>query len=201
MQKKQMIISPSIASANQLCLEKEVKRIEHSYQDLHIDIEDGNFIPNITFGMKTIKSLRSITSLPFSFHLMVNDPYRYLEDIFSLNPSIIFIHVESVDYMSDIIQRVRRKGIKCGIAFNPSTLVNQYKYLLNNVDGVLIMTAEPDGKGQMFIPEMAEKINTVRSFNQKTDIWVDGAITYDKLDSLKAIGVSHAVMGRQIFGK
>ncbi|MFF3101997.1 ribulose-phosphate 3-epimerase [Viridibacillus arvi] len=194
-----MIISPSIASANQLCLEKEIRRIHNSYEDLHIDIEDGNFIPNVTFGMKTIKALRSITNVPFSFHLMVKNPDSYLKDIFELNPSIVFVHVESIDYISEFIHRVKDQGIKCGLAFNPATPVEPYKYLLNQVDGVLILTSEPDGKEQIFIPEMVDKIRMVRVFNQKVNLWADGAINENKLELLNSIGVSHVVMGRQIF--
>lgn len=197
-----MIISPSIASANPLKLEEELRKINHTeFQDLHIDIEDGNFIPNITFGLKTIKALRKITNLPFSFHLMVKRPQDYVEDLVRLKPSIIFAHVEAIDYPLSFLEIVQKHGVKCGLAFNPKTPVDPYLYVLQHADGVLIMTSEPDGKGQEFIPLMVEKAKTIKAYGLPIEIWVDGGVKREYLDLLKNAGVTHTVMGREIFGQ
>lgn len=197
-----MKISPSIASANQLRLEEEVRRVEkEGYLDLHIDIEDGNFIPNISFGFKTIKSLRNITDLPFSFHLMVTRPNIYIEDLIHLKPSIIFAHVEALDYILEYLHSVQKLGAKAGLAFNPKTPIEPYLYAIKKADGILIMTSEPDGKGQEFIPSMIKKAEIVRDYGNSLEIWADGGITKDKLKSLKNSGFTHIVMGREIFGQ
>jgi ribulose-phosphate 3-epimerase len=194
-----MKISPSIASANPLRLEEEVLRLTDKYDDIHIDIEDGNFIPNITFGMKTIYSLRTITKIPFSFHLMVTNPFDYLDDIYKLSPSIVFVHVESISYIREFIHRVKSKNINCGIAFNPKTPVEAYLYLLKELDAVLVLTAEPDGRGQIFTEEMLQKVKTIREHQSSLDIWVDGGVTFEKLSELEKIGVTTTVLGRAIF--
>ncbi|WP_251554625.1 ribulose-phosphate 3-epimerase [Neobacillus muris] len=193
-----MKISPSIASANPLRLEEEIKRLDH-FDDIHIDIEDGNFIPNITFGMKTIHALRSVTNKPFSFHLMVTNPYQYLDEIFRLRPSILFAHAESLPYVREFIGRVKGSNIKCGLAFNPATPVEPYLYLLKELDAVLIMTAEPDGRDQAFIEEMLGKVKTIHEKQPPLNIWVDGNISHETLPDLEKIGVTTAVMGRAIF--
>ncbi len=197
-----MIISPSIASANPLRLEEEVKRLGNgTYYDFHIDIEDGNFIPNITFGFKTIKALRMITDVPFSFHLMVNRPQDYIEEVLCLNPSIIFAHVEALDYIGDFLEKVHKHGVKAGLAFNPKTAVESYLYALEEADGVLIMTSEPDGRGQQFIPNMIVKVKAISRLDPLLQVWVDGGITSERLDLLKEAGATHVVMGRQIFSE
>jgi ribulose-phosphate 3-epimerase len=197
-----MNISPSIASANQLRLEEEIQRIHRGpYSDLHIDIEDGNFIPNITFGLKTIQAIRSITNLPFSFHLMVNNPLDYLHSLYQLKPSIIFAHVESLPYPSEFIHLVKSMGVKVGLAFNPSTQLEPFSYLFHHLDGILIMTAEPDGKGQQYIPSMIEKVKMLKNIRVSIEIWVDGGVSKDKLEDLKETGVTNCVMGRAIFNE
>ncbi|MED4583867.1 hypothetical protein P9578_13865 [Brevibacillus choshinensis] len=196
-----MIISPSIASANPLRLEEEVKRLDPIlYTDLHVDIEDGYFVPNITFGMKTVKRLRAVTDLPFSFHLMVSHPFGYLEEICSCQPSVIFAHVEALDYPSSFVEAVQRRGGKAGLAFNPKTSIEPFHYVLSRADAVLIMTSEPDGQGQQFIPAMVEKAQQVRNMFSTVELWVDGAVTVERVEELERAGVTHAVMGRAVFG-
>ncbi|MDF2679715.1 MAG: putative ribulose-phosphate 3-epimerase [Brevibacillus sp.] len=196
-----MIISPSIASANPLRLEEEVKRLDPTlYKDLHVDIEDGHFIPNITFGMKTVKRLRAVTDLPFSFHLMVSNPFDYLEEICACQPSVIFAHAEALDYPSSFVDAVQRRGMKTGLAFNPKTPIAPFQYVLSRADAVLIMTAEPDGQGQQFIPAMMEKAKQVRNAIPSIELWVDGGVTADRVEELESVGVTHAVMGRAVFG-
>ncbi|OUM96520.1 MAG: hypothetical protein BAA02_02425 [Paenibacillaceae bacterium ZCTH02-B3] len=196
-----MIISPSIASADPLNLEAAAATVSAGpYTDLHVDIEDGNFIPNITFGLKTVRELRKKTRLPFSFHLMVTRPYRLAEQIADLGPSIVFGHVEALDYPLDFIRFVRRLGVPCGLAFNPKTPVEPYLYALEAADGALIMTSEPDGRGQQFLPAMLQKAEKLKTLALPGGLWADGGITPDRFGQLEEAGVTHAVMGRAIFG-
>jgi ribulose-phosphate 3-epimerase len=196
-----MIVSPSIASADPLDLRAAVEKVGGgNYTDLHIDIEDGNFIPNITFGLKTVKAIRAITDLPFSFHLMVSRPASYVEAIRDLKPSIVFGHVEALDYPLDFIRLVQRHGIPCGLAFNPATPVEPWLYALEAADGALIMTSEPDGKGQQFLPAMLRKAETLGNLRLPAGVWADGGIAADRLAELANAGVTHAVMGRAVFG-
>lgn len=197
-----MKISPSLASANPLCLDREVRQLDvNKYSDFHIDIEDGNFIPNITFGMRTVKKLRSITDMPFSFHLMVTNPLDYLDDILECTPSIIFAHIEALEYPALFLDRVKKSSVKVGLAFNPKTQITPYFYLLDRVDAVLIMTSEPDGMGQEFLPEMLKKAEQVKDSFAKMDIWVDGGVREEQIAKLRILGVANVVMGREIFGK
>lgn len=197
-----MIISPSIASANPLRLEEEVKRLDPKlYSDLHVDIEDGHFIPNITFGMKTVKKLRAVTDLPFSFHLMVSNPLDYLEEICACQPSVVFAHVEALDYPSLFVDAVRRCGGRAGLAFNPRTPIAPFGYVLSRVDAVLVMTAEPDGMGQEFLPEMMKKAQQVRDAFPSVELWADGGVTRERMEELSRAGVTRAVMGRAVFGR
>lgn len=193
-----MIISPSIASADPLRLADELTRVTE-YPDLHIDIEDGHFIPNITFGLKTVEALRQLSNQPFSFHLMVDDPYDYFKYVAQYQPSIIFAHVEALKYLQDFIAFGKGWGVKVGLAFNPQTLIDPYLYALDQADGVLIMTSEPDGKGQAFIPEMLKKCIQVKTMSNVREIWVDGGIKRQHLHQLSEAHVTHAVMGREIF--
>ncbi|SHE64512.1 ribulose-5-phosphate 3-epimerase [Seinonella peptonophila] len=193
-----MIFSPSIASANPLRLADEVLRVQE-YPDLHIDIEDGHFIPNITFGIKTVQALRQLTKQPFSFHLMVSNPYLYLKQVIQYQPSVIFGHVEALGYIQDFIACGHEFGMKIGLAFNPATPIEPYAYALDQADAVLVMTAEPDGRGQTFIPSMLQKCETVKQISQVPQIWVDGGIRKRHLNQIRQAHCTHVVMGREIF--
>lgn len=193
-----MKIIPSIASANQCNLENEIKRIGHRYENLHIDIEDGNFISNITFGIKTIKQIREITDKSFSAHLMVTNPEKYIEELSSLNCSHIFIHVEGIVYLMDLINKIKSKGIKAGIALNPISNISNYDYILEQVDSILFMTSEPDNNNQLFNKKVLDKID-LKLLNDKVELWADGGIKERHLDMLKEKKIEYVVMGREIF--
>lgn len=193
-------ISPSIASADPLKLAEAVRFVERQgYEDLHIDIEDGHFIPNITFGLKTIRALRSSTWLPFSFHLMATNPESYLSSILSMNPSIVFCNVEALRYPAEFLTAVKNAGVRVGLALNPVTSVEHVAYLMDRCDGLLVLTAEPDGEGQKFIPSMLRKARIIREASPSVELWVDGDIKKDRLRELEIIGVNVAVMGRAVF--
>ena len=193
-------VSPSIASANPLHLAEAVQFVEREgYEDLHIDIEDGNFIPNITFGMKTIRALRAATGLPFSFHLMANRPDSYLNAILRMNPSIVFCNVEALQYPAEFLAPIRNAGVRAGLALNPMTSVENVAYLLERCDGLLVMTAEPDGEDQKFLPSMLRKARIAKEIAPSLELWIDGAVSKESLKEFEAVGIDVAVMGRSVF--
>ncbi len=188
---------PSIASANQLFLAEELKRLGDRYENLHIDIEDGNFVPNITFGLRTVKKLREVSKKPFSIHLMVTNPEDYLAELASLNCSHIFVHVENVMYLLNLVNTIKNYGIKVGLALNPISNLRDYDYLLPEIDAVLYMSSEPDNRGELLNHRVIEKIAPKHSL--KYEIWVDGGIKREHLPLLAAKQVDYAVMGRELF--
>src|SRR5690606_33038803 len=146
-------LHPSLASADPLTLGDTLARLNGlSVGSLHIDIEDTSFINNITFGMKTITAVARSTHHPLSFHLMLANPRPWLEWLAPFAPAWIFFHAEALANPADDLAAIRRIGAKAGLAFNPATPVDHYAYLAERLDALLIMTSEPDGEGQRFIP-------------------------------------------------
>ena len=196
-----MKILPSIASANQYNIEKELDRIgSRYYENLHIDIEDGNFIPNITFGLKTVRQIRENYELPFSVHLMVNNPESYINELQKLKCCIIFVHVESCRYLSEILNKIKALGIKAGIALNPCSDLKNYRYLFDMADAVMFMTSEPDNKGQVFNAAVLENIEEAFR-NKNLELWADGGIKEEHLKFLERKQIDYVVMGREIFDR
>ncbi|MCP1225398.1 ribulose-phosphate 3-epimerase [Sebaldella sp. S0638] len=196
-----MKILPSIASANQYNIEKELGRIgSRYYENLHIDIEDGNFIPNITFGLKTMKQIRENYKLPFSVHLMVSNPESYIDELQKLGCCIIFIHVESCGYLSELLNKIKSLGIKAGIALNPYSDLKNYKYLFGITDAVMFMTSEPDFRGQIFNPAVLEGIEEIIG-EKKFELWADGGIKAEHMEFLEKKQIDYVVMGREIFDR
>lgn len=178
-------------------MEKEVRRVQDMTDNLHIDIEDGNFVPNITFGIKFLRQLRSITKLPFSIHLMVSNPCSYIPQLKELFCSHIFVHVEQQIYLRYAINLIKSQGIKAGIALNPISNINSYQYLLDDIDAVLYMTSEPDLQGECFNSEILKKIQSYPE--QKIEVWIDGGISRKELKILQQYAVDYAVIGRDLF--
>ena len=194
-------ISPSIASSNLLDIKNEIKKVENSdCYSLHIDIEDGNFVPNITFGIKLINLIRKETNMPISYHLMVTNPLFWIDELPLRNNDIVFMHVESYQYPKYIINTIKNKGVHSGIAFNPSTSIDNYKYLSAICDNIMIMTSEPDKNGDNFIEDMENKIIKAKEYNFN-NIWVDGDINAQRIEKLSKIGVTNFVLGRYFFQK
>ncbi|MGF7396386.1 ribulose-phosphate 3-epimerase [Thermoanaerobacterium thermosaccharolyticum] len=195
-----MHLIPSIASANQLDLEGELKRLGECYDNLHVDIEDGNFIPNITFGFNTIEALRKISKKPFSVHLLVTNPEFYIDRLAKLKCSHIFVHVESKVYLSEIINKIKSFNIKAGIALNPVSNIINYRYLFNTIDAVMFMTSEPDYENQKFNVEILKNIIDLSQY-KNIELWADGGIKEEHLGLLSSKQINYAVMGREIFIK
>lgn len=192
-------ISPSIASSNLLDIKNEIKKVEDAdCYTLHADIEDGNFVPNITFGIKLINMVREQTKMNISYHLMVTNPLFWIYELPLRDNDIVFAHVESYQYPKYIINSIKKRGAKAGIVFNPSTNIERYKYLASLCENIMIMTSEPDKDGDYFIEEMTDKILKAKKLNFK-NIWVDGGINGERIETLSKIGVSNFVVGRYFF--
>ena len=181
-----MILHPSLASANPLHYGRELTALDNlDFGSLHLDIEDSSFINNITFGMKTVQAVARQTPHPLSFH--------------EIRPAWIFVHAETLDYPSETLTEIRHTGARAGLVFNPATPIDAWRYLASELDGVMVMTSEPDGQGQRFIPSMCEKIQKVRTAFPQTECWADGGITLAAAQQLAAAGAQHMVIGRALF--
>lgn len=194
-----MKIFPSLASADQMNLKKEIYRIrDHKY--LHFDIEDGNFVPNISFGMKTIQAAAKLSNAALDAHLMVTNPMDYLEKLKKLNFQAAAFHWESTGYPLRVLNKIKDLGMRAGIGLNPATDVRVLKPYLKEADYILIMTSEPDGRGDNFQETMLQKVKWIRENQEKSiEIIADGGIGSFELERLKKVGASGAVIGRKVF--
>jgi ribulose-phosphate 3-epimerase len=199
-------IVPSILSADFRKLEEEVRKAEKGGADmLHFDIMDGHFVPNISFGPMIIKALRSESSLPFIAHLMVEKPEDVVEPVISAGGDVVIFHIEACRYPLRLIDHLRGRGVGVGIALNPATPLSAIKYVLRYADIILLMTVEPGFGGQEFIPEMVDKIRSLRSLMIKQglqkDIAVDGGVDFNNISSIVYAGANVFVAGTSTFGQ
>ncbi|KZL94436.1 ribulose-phosphate 3-epimerase [Clostridium magnum] len=197
-------IAPSILSADFSKLGEDIKDLERYGADLvHIDIMDGMFVPNISFGIPIIKSIRNLTKLPFDVHLMIEEPARYIEDFVKAGADIITIHYEADRHIDRTINYIKSFGVKAGIALNPATPVENIKHLMPNLDMVLIMTVNPGFGGQKYIQYCSEKIKEVKElsnkFNKDLMIQVDGGIGKDNIKAVVDCGANVIVAGSAAF--
>lgn len=200
-----MKLAPSILSANFANLEAEIKKIEEGGADyVHLDVMDGIYVPNITFGAPIISDLRKITDMPFDVHLMIDRPERYLEDFARAGADIITVHAESTIHLHRTIQAIKELGIKAGVTLNPATPLSILDYIIDDLDLILLMSVNPGFGGQSFIPSVKTKIEQVRKMidERKLDIIleVDGGVKLDNAKELEDLGVDMIVVGSDIFG-
>jgi len=197
-------LAPSILDADFTCLGTELRKIESGGADLiHLDIMDGNFVPNISFGPRIVESIKSKTSLPLEVHLMVEKPENHIKSFINAGGDIIIVHYETSKHLDKLIQTINEADVKSGIALNPATPLSVIEYLINKIDVLLLMTVNPGFGGQKFIPEMFNKIEMARKIidNQKKSISlaVDGGINLDNISKVSKAGAEIIVVGQIIF--
>ncbi|MCK4653285.1 MAG: ribulose-phosphate 3-epimerase [Candidatus Cloacimonetes bacterium] len=199
-------IAPSLLSADFTNLEKEIKKVQDAGADiLHLDIMDGHFVPNLTFGPLIIKQIKAISKIPVDVHLMVTNPEKYLETLGDWGIEYVSFHQETVFHLHRQVSVLKAKNVKTGIALNPATPVETIFSILSDVDFVLIMSVNPGFGGQKFLPLVYDKIKKLRKFadekNPNLEIEVDGGVDDKNAPKLVKAGVHILVAGSYIFGK
>lgn len=197
-------IAPSILAADYANFASELKRIEEtSAEYVHIDIMDGQFVPNISFGADVVASMRKHSKLVFDVHLMVVNPERFVEAYAQAGADIMTIHVESTPHIHGALQKIKAAGMKAGVVINPGTPVESLIPVLNLVDQVLIMTVNPGFGGQAFLPECLDKVATVAKWRSEKglsfDIEVDGGVDNTTIKAAAYAGANVFVAGSYLF--
>lgn len=197
-------LSPSILAADFTRLGEEICRVEKAGADMiHIDVMDGCFVPRISYGMPVIESIRKITKIPFDVHLMVDEPIRFAADMKKCGADILTVHYEACKHLHTAVTEIKRLGMKAGVAINPATSIEALRYILCEVDMVLIMTVNPGFGGQKFLPAMVEKVRDMKKLMQELNvnpqIEVDGGITLGNLEQIVQAGAEVIVAGTSVF--
>ena len=197
-------IAPSILSADFSKLLEDVKRVEDAgVEYLHIDIMDGHFVPNISFGPMVMGSLKGKTNLVFDVHLMIENPDDYIDDFIKAGADIITVHVEACIHLHRTIQLIKSKGVKVGVSLNPSTSLSTIEEVLEELDMVLIMSVNPGFGGQSFIESSLNKIKRLKEMienkNLSIDIEVDGGIKVSNVKKVVEAGANVIVAGSAVF--
>ncbi len=195
-------IAPSLLAADFSCLADELARLDGAgVSVLHLDVMDGHFVPNISFGVPVIERLRSHSTLYFDTHLMIREPARYAEAFANAGADGITFHIEVVSEAAEVVRQLRTLGVDVGISLNPGTPVESLAAVLPTVDLVNVMTVEPGFGGQRFLPEMMAKVRWLRErLNPAQRLEVDGGVNLDTIASAATAGADLFVAGTAVFG-
>ncbi len=198
-------IAPSILSADFAALGHDIARVEAGGADqLHVDVMDGRFVPNITIGPVVVAAIRKRTRLPLDVHLMIVEPERYIPEFVAAGADMVTVHAEACPHLQRTLAQIRELGARAGVALNPSTPPDALEYVLDDLDLVLVMSVNPGFGGQAFIPSTHRKIRDIRALlgdrHRRVDVSVDGGVKADLAKALANDGASTLVAGSAIFG-
>jgi ribulose-phosphate 3-epimerase len=198
-----MKIAPSILSADFAALADDIARVEAGHPDqLHVDVMDGRFVPNLTIGPLVVEAVRKRTRLPLDVHLMIVEPERSIGDFVAAGADMVTVHAEASPHLQRVLVQVRELGARAGVALNPATPPSVLEYVLDDLDLVLVMSVNPGFGGQKFIPTAYPKIRQVRTMlgQRPVEVSVDGGVKVEHVRPLAAHGASTVVAGSAIFG-
>jgi len=198
-------IAPSILAADFAALGHDIARVEAGGADqLHVDVMDGRFVPNITIGPVVVAAIRKRTRLPLDVHLMIVEPERYIPEFVAAGADMVTVHAEACPHLQRTLAQIRELGARGGVALNPSTPPDALEYVLDDLDLVLVMSVNPGFGGQAFIPSTHRKIRDIRALlgdrHRRVDVSVDGGVKADLAKALANDGASTLVAGSAIFG-
>ncbi len=202
---KNVKIAPSILSANFAKMGEEVQSLEQCGADVvHCDVMDGVFVNNITFGIKMVEDLRKITTLPLDCHLMIVHPEKYVERFAKAGADIITVHYEACqDNLKEVLELIKSTGVKCGAVINPDTPVDKIRDVILLCDMVLVMSVFPGFGGQKFISSALDKLREIRAIIDESgkdiDLEIDGGVTAENVEEIKAAGANVIVAGSAVF--
>lgn len=199
-----MKLAPSILSADFSALADDVKKIERGGADyIHVDVMDGHFVPNISFGAAVMKSLLGHTEIPFDVHLMIENPDQYIDDFVTEQTAFITVHQEACRHLHRTLQHIRTKGVKTGVSINPATPVSALSCILEETDMVLIMSVNPGFGGQKFIPSALKKVRELDQIRREQNlhflIEIDGGVNLENAEEIARAGTDIAVAGSAVF--
>lgn len=199
-----MKIAPSILSADFANLQRDIELVEENQVDvLHVDIMDGHFVPNITFGPNVVAAIRPFTKLPLDCHLMIEQPERYVEAFANAGADLINVHVEATPHIHRVLQLIKSFGVKAAVTINPGTPVSAIEPVLSLVDMVLVMTVNPGFGGQKFLPECLGKVTALAEIRRRKgytyEIEVDGGVTDQTIGACRDAGADVFVAGSYIY--
>ena len=197
-------VSPSILAADFANLSEECSKIDNSNADwFHLDIMDGLFVPNISFGMPVVRTIRKLTKKPLDVHLMIVQPEKYITEFINLGSDIITVHIEATNNLNQIINKIHESSLKSGIAINPQTPISDLKEYINKVDLICLMGVNPGFAGQKFIESTHERLQELKhliiSSGSSALIEVDGGVNKENYQKLKSNGADVLVAGSYIF--
>jgi ribulose-phosphate 3-epimerase len=200
-----VLIAPSLLSADFGSLAEEVARVERGGADLlHLDVMDGHFVPNITFGPPLVKAVHKVATIPLDVHLMIEEPDRYIEAFAAAGAARISVHAEVLPHLHRTVELIKRLGVKAGVAINPATPVVVLEEIASELDQVLVMSVNPGFGGQTFIASSESKVRAVRQLlsrvGSRAPIEIDGGIEQSNAARVVAAGVDILVAGQAIFG-